>query len=91
MWGTGVGIDFGGGQAFLVFGQGWQAHEAAVQADVFRAARVAGLYKFLGDDVQPGAAELLCQPSGAITFSGIGVDAADVIDMGILFHIIGCL
>ena len=77
---AGVGVDFGHGEAFTVFGQVARAHEATVEVDVFRVAYVAGLYRFLGDDAIALAHHLARQPGGAVAFSGIGVDAADEVN-----------
>ena len=86
---TGVGVDFGCGQAFLVFGQGFDAHQAAVQVDVLGVAHIAGLYEFLGDEVQAGPFQLLGEPACTVAFSGVSVDAADVIDVAV--HVISFL
>ena len=80
MWRTGIGIDFRGRQSFLVFGQGFDAHQAPVQVDVLGVANVTGLYQFLGDDSQARPLQLLGKPAGAVALSGIRVDAADVVN-----------
>ena len=77
----GVGEDFGHGEAFTVFGQVTGAHKAAVQVDIFAVAHVACLDEFLGDDLSAFLDELRRIPGGAVGLSGIGVDAADEVDV----------
>lgn len=57
-----------------------------MQVDVFAVAHVACLDEFLGDDASAFFDELCCIPGGAVGFSGIGVDAADEVDV---VHIVG--
>lgn len=77
----GVGEDFGHGEAFAVFGQVAGAHEAAVQVDILAVAHVACLDEFLGDDASAFFDELRRIPGGTVGLSGIGVDAADEVDV----------
>ena len=80
---AGVGEDFGHGEPFFIFRQVACAHDTAVKVDVFGMAGVAGLDEFLGDDTLSVLGYLLGVPGGAVAFSGIGIDTADEIDVGI--------
>lgn len=58
-----------------IFGERIYTAETAVQLDILRATDVAGLDEFLGNDTQTLRSHLHGEPSGAIAFARVGVDA----------------
>ena len=78
---AGIGIDFGHGQTFPVFGQVSRAHDAAVEVDVLAMADVARLDELLGDDPVAFVGKFLGQPGCTIAFPGICIDATDKINV----------
>lgn len=58
-----------------IFGEHTGAHQFAVEVDVLREARVAGLDELLGDDFLAVLHHARCEVAGHIAFAGVGVYA----------------